>query len=290
MKISKVANIIGGQDGAIYGSELFRFNTKGDCYVFDLKDIDKENVNSLEPISSFKLDKSDLVVPHSNAVCFGSDYFEKGDTYPLLYSNIYNNYNNCANAENKMIGVCLVYRIQRVNDEFRSTLVQMIEIGFCEDHELWKAFPDKHGVRPYGNFVVDNDTNSYWAFVMRNEKNGTRYFRFDLPSVHNGEIDARLNVKKVVLDKDDIREQFDCEYHRFVQGATVHQGKIYSCEGFHNDKVNRPAIRVIYLSEKEEKYYDITEHGFTNEPEFIAFCDGKCFYSDAGGNLYNVEF
>ena len=31
MKIQKVAKILEGQDGAIYGTELFRFDTFGEC-------------------------------------------------------------------------------------------------------------------------------------------------------------------------------------------------------------------------------------------------------------------
>ena len=110
-------------------------------------------VVSAEPIAKFKLDRSDEIAPHSNAVSFGCEFFEEGDEYPLLYTNIYNNY---ANREDKMIGVCLVYRIRRCENVFTSTLLQMIEIGFCEDAELWRASAESHGKRPYGNFLVDS--------------------------------------------------------------------------------------------------------------------------------------
>lgn len=287
MKIKKIAKIVGGQDGAIYGPELFRLNTHGDCCVYDISDLSKDVYEELEPIASFKLDRAGEIVPHSNAVCFGCEFFDENDEYPLLYSNIYNNY---AKNDDKMMGVCLVYRIRRIGHEFRSTLVQMIEIGFCEDIELWKAFPDRHGPRPYGNFLVDKDTHSYWAFVMRNETLGTRYFRFDLPSVHSGTQDDRFGVKKVVLDKSDAEEYFDCSYHYYIQGGTVYGGKIYSTEGFRNDMVNRPKIRKIDLFSKQEESFDIMDLGFIDEPEFIDFYNGECLYGDADGNLYCVEF
>ena len=287
MEIKQIGNIIGGQDGAIYGSELFRLDTKGNCTVYDLNGLKNSEDCRLKAKSEFKLDRAEEIVPHSNSVCFGSEFYKDGDEYPLLYSNIYNNY---AAAENKRLGVCLVYRIQKISDRFKSTLVQIIEVGFCEDVNLWKAYDRKHGVRPYGNFVVDNDTKSYWAFVMRNEESGTRYFRFDLPKAGDGETDCALGVKKVVLGKEDIKEFFDCDYHRYIQGAVLHKGKIYSTEGFCNDAVNRPAIRVIDLATRNEEYYDITETGLADEPEFIDFYNGKCLYSDAHGNLYTVEF
>ncbi|MBO5889487.1 MAG: hypothetical protein J6Q58_05045 [Clostridia bacterium] len=287
MKITKVGNIIGGQDGAIYGSELFRFNSKGDCTVYDLKEVKGEQLSELKAKSEFKLDRYEEIVPHSNSVCFSSEFYEGGDEYPLLYSNIYNNY---LGAEDEMLGVCLVYRIQRIGNEYKSTLVQLIKIDFCEDAKLWKAHEDKHGVRPYGNFVVDKESKSYWAFTMRNEELGTRYFKFDLPKVSDGEVDEDLGVKKVVLKDTDIKEYFDCEYHRYIQGAILNNGKIYSTEGFRNDNKNHPAIRIIDLNTKKEDYYDIMNLGFTSEPEFIDFYNDTCFYSDYEGNLYKIEF
>ena len=287
MKIKQVGNIVGGQDGAIYGSELFRLDDKGQCTVYDLKDLKETECSQLNVKSKFMLDRIDEIVPHSNSVCFGCEFYKDGDEYPLLYSNVYNNY---AKFENKRIGVCLVYRIQKENDTFKSSLIQIIQVGFCEDVKLWKAYDDKHGVRPYGNFVVDNTTKSFWAFVMRNEELGTRFFKFDLPKATDGEIDEVLGVKKVVLNKENIKESFDCEYYRYMQGAILHKGKIYSTEGFSNDKVNCPAVRVIDLATKKEDYYDITEIGFVNEPEFIDFYDDKCFYGDYYGNLYMIEF
>ena len=286
MNVRLVAKIRGDQDGAIYGSELFRFDSLGNCAVYDLKEIKDDEVTELTPRAEFRLDGADVIVPHSNAVCFGCGFYDENDEYPLLYTNIYNNF---AKEEDKLIGVCCVYRLQRTENKFTAILVQLIEIGFTEDSELWKAYPDKHGVRPYGNFVVDGESRSYYAFVMRSEEKGTRYFRFDLPSVNDGEIDTRFNVKKVVLSADDIRDTFDLGYSRYVQGAIFHEGKIYSTEGFHKDIINRPAIRVIDTVKKEEEYFDILDIGFVNEPEFIDFYNGTCYYSDASGNLYTVE-
>lgn len=279
--------MLGGQDGAIYGKELFRFETKGQGFVYDISGLNTDTAVDLHPFARFTLDRADEIMPHCNSVCFGSEFYSPDDTYPLLYCNVYNNY---AKAEEKMLGACLVYRVQRAENTFITTLVQLIEIGFCENASLWKAYPDKHGVRPYGNFVIDREKKSYWAFVMRNEELGTRYFRFDLPSVHDGEIDSRFNVKRLVLNEEDIREYFDGGYHRFMQGATFQGGKIYSTEGFNNDTVNRPAIRVVDTSEKNETYFDIMNLGLSEEAEFISFYGDTCVYSDGVGNIYCVEF
>ncbi len=287
MKIRQVAKINRGQDGAIYGTELFRFNTKGHCAVYYLPDIKDGEINELNPIAEFTLDRTESIMPHCNAVCFGAEFYEDGDEYPLLYSNIYNNYKG---QEDERIGVCCVYRIQRKGNEFSSTLVQLIKIGFCEDPMYWKVSTEKHGVRPYGNFVVDRENRSYYAFVMKNEELGTKYFRFDLPLVRDGVMDPEFNVKKVVLGVEDIRESFDLEYHRYIQGAAFRGGKIYSTEGFSGNKVNCPAIRVIDCEQKTGTYVNIMDMGFQEEPEFIDFYGDTCFYSDAHGNLYTIEF
>ena len=288
MKIKQIAKISSGQDGAIIHNQLFRFDTRGKCSVFNLLDIESDTIKELEPIGSFVLDKSDLIVPHSNSVCWGTEFYNKNDKYPLLYTNIYNNY---VKSDNKLIGVCCVYRVEQMDKEFKTTLVQLIEIGFTDNSSLWKAYPDRDGVRPYGNFVIDRESGYYYAFVMRDEELGTRYFKFKIPSLAEGEGDPILGIKRVVLTPEDICKQFDCPYHRYIQGAIAHGKYIYSTEGFHNDQINRPAIRIIDLDNKmEERYIDLLNMGYQSEPEMIDFYNDICYYSDAGGNLYSIEF
>lgn len=288
MKIKPIAKISGGQDGAIWKNQLFRFDNRGKCFVYDLNDVEEDILKELELLGSFVLDKADLIAPHSNAVSWGTEFFDPGDEYPLLYSNIYNNYSK---SEDKLIGICCVYRVERTGRSFKTTLVQLIEIGFINDPLLWKAYPDSDGVRPYGNFVIDREAGYYYAFVMRNEALGTRYFKFKIPSICEGELDPIYEVKRVVLTPEDICDKFDCPYHRFIQGATLHNNNIYSTEGFTNDEINHPGIRIIDLVDKKEKqYFDLSEIGYNREPEMIDFYNDVCYYSDAYGNLYSIEF
>ena len=285
MEITKIGKIGGGQDGAIFGHELFRLHHKGGCAVYDLAPLKDGG----DPVyrTSFSLGSLDLIVPHCNAVCFGTEYYAEGDEFPLLYSNVYNNY---ASADNKRIGECCVYRLVREGASFRADLVQLIAIGFCEDATLWKASPDAHGVRPYANFLVDTATRSYYAYVMRNEEKGTRFFRFDLPSVQDGEIDPVLGVRRVVLMPEDIRASFDLPFFRFIQGGIIEGGILYSTEGFSNSEQNPPAIRTVDLAKGSEVYYHLPSLGINEEPEMIDFMDGVCYYSDAYGNLFTVTF
>lgn len=290
MKIEHIANISGGQDGAVFADYLFRLDKDGTCKVYDFKDIDEAGtaIAEVAPVSAFVLDRADEIVPHSNAVMFGSEYYCEDDEFPLLYTNIYNNY---AKAQDKLTGVCCVYRIWRDGANFSSALVQLIEIGFTENAEYWKSSKTHEDSRPYGNFAIDADRGIYYAFVMRDKTDTTRYFAFDLPKVTDGEADDRYGVKKVTLNISDIKKYFDCEYHRYIQGACCHKGKIYSTEGFTDSEENPPAIRVIdALSNRQECCIKLGDFGICEECEFIDFRGDTCYYSDIDGKLYVIEF
>ena len=119
MKITHISKTkIHFQDGAIWGDYLFRFDSKGNGIVYKMSDV-KTNKDP-KPISEFVLDKANAIVPHSNAVAFGTEFYENGDEFPLLYTNIYNNY---ANSPSKLNGMCLVYRLQKKRKQ--------IYIGSC---------------------------------------------------------------------------------------------------------------------------------------------------------------
>lgn len=279
---SKIAD--GRQDGAISNGFLFSFNHRGKCSVYETKSLASLKDGQAEIFSEFTLDRNDVIAPHSNSVTFGKEYYDEKDEFPLLYTNIYNNY---ANYEDKLKGVCLVYRIQRMDREFASTLVQMIEIGFTEDETLWKSKGEKEDVRPYGNFVVDVEQGILYAFTMRDNTNSTRYFSFKLPSVNQGEICKKYNVRRVVLGKEDILDYFDCDYHNFVQGACCSKGMIYSLEGFTDSADCPPAIRIIDANLKKEICYKKFKDLGTNvEPEMIDFENDICYYVDHNGNVY----
>ncbi len=288
MKYKAISLMKGGQDGAIFGNYLFRFGSRGVGRVYKLDALlgDKGKGEETPFISEIVLDRSDVLAPHSNAVFFGNEYYEKGDEFPLLYSNVYNNYKA---ADDKLEGVCCVYRVTRDGDVFSTTLVQLIEIGFTSDRELWRTNGEKDDVRPYGNFVLDTENGVYYAFVMRDAVKETRYFAFRAPKLCEGEINPALGVRKVTLTKSDILHYFDTPYHNYVQGACFHDGKIWSVEGFHG--AIHPALRVIDTVKRAQVLHvDLFNEGLKIEPEFIDFAAGRCIYGDAKGGLYELEF
>ena len=284
MDIKKVAVLDGEvQDGAIWGNLLFRFTSKGECMVYDVSGL-PENPDCPK-IASFILDRADIIPPHSNAAVFGKEYFAEGDEFPLLYSNMYNNF---AEKEDMLKGSVLVYRLERAGDSFKTTLLQIIQVGFTEDTDLWHS-EDKKDARPYGNFVVDRDSGKLYAFTMRDMTKTTRYFAFNMPGLDEGEMDERFGVRRAVLEKEDILEYFDTPYHNFLQGAVLYEGKVYSTEGFH-ERIH-PAIRIIDVKEKKELLaIDLFEAGLPYEAEFVDFKDGVCYYGDHLGNIFKIDF
>jgi len=286
MKLIQRAKMsFGAQDGAFWGDFMFRFNADGHCVVFDAKPLDGEG-GDLPKIGDFYLKPTDPLIPHFNAVVFGNEYFDAADEFPLLYANIYNNY---AKAEDRLEGTCCVYRLQRTGTEFETTLVQIIKIGFTGDKTLWKSDGEKPDVRPYGNFVIDTEKSLLHAFVMRDAEHKTRYFSFKLPKLADGVMSEKYGVRVVTLDKDDILDYFDTDYHLFIQGACCHDGKIYSSEGFNVDVP--PSLRVIDPAKRCQLCaVNLVELGYTVEAEWIDFRKGICYYSDAKGSIYEVDF
>lgn len=281
----KLFNIHIGQDGAVYNGLLFRFETDGRCWVYD--------VAQQTEIGHFTLDKSDILIPHCNAVCFGSERYEETDEFPLLYANLYNSY---ANESDRMEGVCCVYRIQRTQDGFTSTLVQLIRIGFTENLALWKSLESNGDIRPYGNFVVDTERQKLYAFVIRDKERVTRFFEFSLPRMRDGVLNSAYGVPVVLLQESDICNWFDCNYTYYIQGACCRNGKIYSIEGGTVSPEKKPEkafprLMIVDMVNRDQLcHIDLYDLGLYKEPELIDFDGDFCYYADNLGSVYQFIF
>lgn len=278
----------GAQDGAVWGDFLFRFNEKGLCRVFDASVLaEKEDGIDLPLITEFTLGGTECIVPHCNAVTFGCDFYAEGDLFPLLYANVYNNY---ANAEDRHIGMCCVYRIVWDGNSFSAALVQLLKIGYADERGLWLSEGDTADVRPYGNFVIDREHRRLHAFVMRDGDSTTRYFTHRLPAVTEGVRSEVYGVPVVTLAKEDILASFDAPYHLYMQGACCEDGRIWSSEGFGFHADIPPVLRVIDPAEQRQiAYCNLAELGYAGEAEWIGFHRGRCYYSDGNGALFSVR-
>jgi len=271
-----IGKIKGGQDGAIYADVLFRFDAAGNARAFEADGT----------VTLFRLGDLDRIVPHANAVFFGTDFWEAGDEFPLLYINIYNNYSS---KEDRKEGTCCAYRLRRTEDSFSAALVQVIKVGFVAQPE-WRS-EHVQDVRPYGNFVPEPSTGSLYAFVMRDEDKKTRFFRFAMPKATDGTYDTELGCNVVTLGLADCMGWFDTPWMCGMQGAACHDGYIYSSEGFSDSDVYPPVLRLIDLKNREEVMKIHLGELIPNvEPEFVEVYQGKVYYSDAEGDIYQVSF
>ena len=126
---------------------------------------------------------------------------------------------------------------------------------------------------------------------MRDKTQRTRFFSFALTKSADGAFDESLGAPIKKLERQDVIEYFDTDYIRFIQGAGVRDGRIYSLEGFTASEKNPPAIRIINAPEqKEELYVRFSSLGSDVEPELIDFSDNECYYLDSHGSVYNIEF
>ena len=240
------------QDGCIYNDTLFSFCSDGLCRVYDI------NNNNL--ICESQLSSYNGFIPHSNAVCFGKKYIES-DPFPLLYTNVYNNYPSNKDS----YGMCFVYRIIQA-EQLAFELIQVIKIGFTNDLDLW--FDNSNNSSPYGNFLPRD--NSLWVYLNIFGSNKTRFFRFNLPLFATG----LTEIDYVELGQADIEEQFDTELFSYIQGGTADSGYIYALSGFGNDSFP-PFLRSINLKTKEVFSLDLSLIIGPREPEFIDIYNGS---------------
>ena len=181
-----------------------------------------------------------------------------------------------------------MYRIPIESHIFKSTLVQMIKIGFTGS-ELWQS-ADGNDIRPYGNFVIDRENKRLYAFTMRDQERKTRFFEFDMPKHGDGKYAPEFDLPVVTLSELDVRAWFDSEYINFMQGAAYHDGCIYSTEGFTNS-VRNPALRVFDVKEKKQVLHvDLRDLGLHIEAEFVDVYNGETYYIDSAGDAFKISF
>lgn len=287
MEVRRLTKIARGQDGAVWGRYLFRFQMDGSCHVYDLDGLKETAPGGYQPaICCMDLDKTDQIVPHCNTVFFGTQFYAPGDEFPLLYANIYNNYDA---FDDRRMGQCCVYRVQREGNHFTTTLIQLLKLDFTAVSGLWCS---AHGAdqRPYGNFVIDREAEKLYAFTMIDELQATRFFVFSIPRVSQGVYDPDLGIWVYTLTQEDILEQFDCEYQRFIQGACCHGGIIYSLEGLAKLPEDHALVMISTEQKRRLQTYRFLDYGLQIEPELIDFYNGQCIYADNVGNCYVLDF
>lgn len=262
-----------GQGGAEFNGKAFLFNGSGGFKVYDL-----ENNAYIGDTYTLEKESGQTDGPHANCVCFGTEYYDEEDTYPLLYVNVYNNI-----VSRK--GTCYVYRIQEGENTFTNTLVQIIKIGFTTE-EPWINPSTPNNRWDWGNFLVDTDNNKLLVYTIRNTNveatEGTmRIFKFDLPTLSDG--------ASVTLSISDIIEYFDVPHEVIIQDGCYYNGMLFSSSGYDTEFPGLTGVHVIDLTKKEEISFIKTYPKLNGiEPETLFIYNNLLYY--ASTDFYTLKF
>ena len=191
-----------------------------------------------------------------------------------VYSNVYNSY---ASQSDKHIGECCVYAVHGAANVWANSLVQVLKVGFIDDLERWPAASE---ARPYGNFVVDSENGCLYVFVMYSSRKLTYWYKFDLPKVTDGVWDETYGCYVKTLETGDVIDHWTTPLQNYVQGVSVHDGLIWSTEGFTGTSgTNLARMRVVDPMDKAQiAVFHFYADDDPIEPEFIDFYNGLCYY------------
>jgi hypothetical protein len=221
------------QGFAAYNHVGFCFYDTGYCQTIDL--------NNKSIISSFKL-PGDVANPlnHCGVACFSNYFFDKDDTYPLLYLSSY--------KELK----CYVLRLTETNAE----LIQEIQM-----------IDEQGNIIPVYAFMPDGDVLLLKTNRPSKQNNGYSY------QWKVAKRPAIKNQKKAHLTPQDIIHSFTAESSDAYNAGFCQNGKIYQIAGYHGygtkklyiiDYVNATILKEIIWEEPflyEEEHEQCTPYG-----------------------------
>jgi hypothetical protein len=239
--------------------------------------ITKEFILSVAP----KTDHISLIAYNNEMPAYEATY---SGAVLHIYSNVYNNY---ASQPDRHIGECCVYDVHGIANVWGNSMIQVLKVGFIDDLNYWPAATE---ARPYGNFLVDQEKGCLYVYVMYSSKKLTYWYKFDLPDISDGVWDETYGCYVKTLEVGDVLDHWTTPLQNYIQGATVHDGLIWSTEGFTaTSGTNVPRMRIIDPVKKSQiAVFNFYADGDPVEPEFIDFYDGKCYYGSVK-QMYSIE-
>ena len=226
------------QGGDSWGDYFFQFVAGNSAVrVYDLAT--KTLVQTIKITSSLKGFVSNC---HCNTVCFGTEYYDADDFFPLIYV-------STGYASGGYTGV-LVYRITQHNGTFFITLVQTIK--FPVDNSSWTEFV------PAGDFA-------YLCYTSERV-----IFKVPMPKLKDGN---HIISREDALEIYQFSPQPDWMSTSRNQDRLFHQGKILFVSGVPPGEAS--VFVVLNLETRErERIIDFKKNGLTSEPESIFIWQG----------------
>lgn len=226
------------QGGDSWGDYFFQFVSNNTAVrVYDLAT--KNLVQTVKLASSLRGFVSNC---HCNTVCFGTEYYDVDDFFPLIYV-------STGYAANGYTGA-LVYRIKQNNGIFFITLVQTLKFPVVGSSS-WTEFV------PAGEF----------AYLFYNSE----IFKVPMPKLKDGDM---------IIDRDSAVETFqltprpDWLSSSRGQDRLFHQGKIVLISGV--PQSGEASVFIILDLEKRERerIVNFKDYGLTSESESIFVWQG----------------
>lgn len=221
------------QGGDCWGDYFFQFTNNN--AVVRIYDLDSQTL-----IQTAKIDQRGFVSScHCNTVCFGPDFYEEGDEFPLIYV-------STGYAAKGYTGA-LVYRIIREEDQFNFTLVQTLR--FPVDQSSWTEF------------VPADDGFAYLCYTTERV-----IFKVRIPKVEEGD---------VIIDRSQAVETFqftpqpDWMATSRNQDRLFYRGKIVYITGVPQSGEASAFVLLNLETLEREKIIDFKEIGLRDEPESV---------------------
>ena len=221
------------QGGDCWGDYFFQFTKNNtEVRVYDLST--KTLVQTINITSSLKGFVSNC---HCNTVCFGIEYYDAEDIFPLIYV-------STGYAAGGYTGA-LVYRITQHKGIFFITLVQTIK--FPVDKSSWTEFIPGEG----------------FAYLCYTEERVI--FKVPMPKLKDGD---HVISRNDAIETYQFTPQPDWMSTSRNQDRMFHQGKILFVSGVPPGEAS--VLVVLNLETRErERIIDFKKNGLTSEPESI---------------------
>lgn len=231
----------GAQGGDCWGDYFFQFVADNSrVRVFDLSK--KQLVQTIYIPSSQR-----GFVPncHCNTVCFGTEYYDTEDSFPLIYV-------STGYADDNEYTGALVYRLTENNGVFSISLVQTVR--FPLSITSWTEFV------PAGDY-------GYLCYTRRRI-----IYKVNMPKLKEGDI---IIGPKDALKSYQFTPQPEWMSSSRNQDRVFYQGKIAYISGVPQAGEASALVFLNLDNLEREKIYDLKKNGLTNESESIFVWQGS---------------
>ena len=241
IEFEEIMSVSGGQPqgGDSWGDYFFQFSANNlEVRIYDLAT--KTLVQTIKITSSLK-----GFVPncHCNTVCFGKEYYDAEDIFPLLYV-------STGYASGGYTGV-LVYRIVQHNGTFFITLVQTIK--FPVGKSSWTEF-------------VPGDEYAYLCYTSERV-----IYKIEMPKLKDGNI---IIGPDSAIETYQFSSQPDWMASSKNQDRIFHKGKIFVASGVPQYGEASVLFILNLETQERERIIDLKKNGLISEPESIFIWQG----------------